>query len=108
MDKKDIYKFEKSGDEMRVRFLTNELAYFGDPEHNEEFIEETIDALEEETHQLIIDLHELNLVNSSLLGIFVKLKKIVPERIHRLGVVGANSSIRKVMELTRLQWLLLD
>ncbi len=107
MDKENIYKIEKSGDELRIRFLSNELAFFGEPESSEEFIEDTINALDEETLQLILDLHELNLVNSSVLGIFVKLKKKLPEQI-RYGVVGANSSIRKVMELTRLQSLLLD
>ncbi|GEM_PF-4932195 len=108
MENTAIYQVQKENSELRVCFVSNELAYFGDPEQSEQFVRDIIGQLTNEIGQLIMDLNALSHVNSSVLGVFVKLKKNLPDRDILYGIVGANPAIRKIMELTRLSWLLLD
>lgn len=84
----------------------NDLLDFGDPVVSEQFVEEVQRQAQESTRLIRFDVGGLSRVNSALLGIFVIIhKEFVPQGVD-VKVANPNTSIRKVMELTRLTRLI--
>lgn len=77
--------------------LSGKLTY----EENESF-RESLSALEEhEAQEIMIDISNLEFVDSAGLGMLLLLRDRMPQNC-RIGLSGANAQVRKILTLTRL------
>lgn len=109
IDCRTLFSCNREGERLRVQLRSpREIHHFGDPRIRDEMIETIMSELEEQTQHVVLSLDQINRVNSAVLGFFVQLDKTLGPRKISLGISGANVSIRKVMELTRLTRFLID
>lgn len=98
-----------SGSTLGISFTSRQQASgVDDPEIRAQILKIVMEQLSDSTKQVVLDLHNLDRINSAMLGFFVRLSKELEHRTIDFGVTGASPSVHKVMELTRLTHFLKD
>ena len=80
----------------------------GRPKIRVAMLEGILEQCGAETKTVLLDLANIERVNSAVLGLFVQLSKEMDERHVGFGVANVKSAIVKVMKLTRLTHFLVE
>jgi len=87
-----IFVFQKSSDSFQINLLEEKIN----------------DFIKSDTRDLILDLKELNLLDSSSLAAFIRFKRKLKATGRLMKLVNYNESILRVIELSGLDDFLLD
>jgi anti-anti-sigma factor len=101
--------FEQNGDIFVIRFMADEdMIEFADPETGETFISHIAQSTANGIQCIQFDMVGITRINSALLGLIVQVFKEVKPKGIEVRVVNTNPAIQKIMQLTRLTYLLQD
>lgn len=107
MDKLSGVVFEQNDNVFVVRLMADEdMIEFSDPETGEQFVSHITSASANGTTCVEFDMVGITRINSALLGLIVQVFKDVKPQGIDVRVVNANPPIQKIMQLTRLTYLL--
>lgn len=109
MSKLNSLTITNENTQVLITFLSgDDLIEFSDPGVQNEFLQKVLSKISGDTNLVLFDMTNLPRINSAMLGVLVQMQKEVHGNNIPVQVKGANSTVRKVMELTRLQHFLID
>ena len=73
-----------------------------DAYHSIEFKEKVIESIKGDEKKILLDMNDLNYIDSAGLGALVSLLKRASENAKELRLFGLKGNVKKVFELTRL------